>query len=99
AATPCAGAAAEQVIQIDSGSASAHAAEHLAEDFLGLCGIDFEAAVAGKPAAAAPVEPARPARSCLRPREAELVVLVALGLVAEDVVGVLHFLEGRLRLL
>ena len=94
-----AAAAAKDVVEVDAAEAagSAGTAEDLAEDLLGLLGIDLEAAVAGD--AAAPMKPAGAAGAGLRPGEAEAVVLFALGLVAEHVVGVLHFLEVGLGLL
>src|SRR5439155_23476147 len=71
----------------------AEAAE-LAEDFLELRGIDLGAAAG----AAAPVESGAAGRLA-GADEAEAVVLLAFLLVAEDVVGVLDFLEAGLGLL
>ena len=69
------------------------AAEELAEDVLGLAWVDMNAA------GSAPGEAGLSAAAhVLRAGEAELIVLAAFLLVAENVVGVLDFLELRLGL-
>jgi len=90
------GPAAERLAEV--GAAPAHATEDLAEDFLCLRGIHVEIAIAGK-AAAAEVEAAVAPVAGLGAGETKAVVLSALGLVAEHVVGVLNLLEARLGLL
>src|SRR5436309_1402362 len=87
-----AAALAEQVAQ----AAHARHAAEAAQQFLHLAGIDLDTFTE----AAAPLEAARGAvGSAAGTREPELIVLRAFVLVAENVVGFLHFLETRFRLL
>src|SRR5262249_18266919 len=80
-------------------AAAAPAAEHVAENLRG----HFRIALKLKSTTRRPFAPVEAARSRSRPRsragEAELIVLRAAFLVTQHVVGFLHFLEARFRLL